>query len=66
MSSYDSAGYGILFNFLGATQQNNDDTTTCAGCTYWDGDDGRCRNGNSPEYMRETENGCEVGVWEDT
>ena len=34
----------------------------CAGCTYWDGDDGRCRNGNSPEYMGETQNGCEK--WE--
>ena len=31
----------------------------CAGCTYWDGDDGRCRNGSSPEFMRETQDGCE-------
>ena len=35
----------------------------CAGCTYWDGDDGRCRNGNSPEYMRETEDGCELKAY---
>ena len=31
----------------------------CGGCTYWDGDDGRCRNGQSVEYMRETDDGCD-------
>lgn len=37
----------------------DDDTATCAGCTYWDGDDGLCRNPNSRRFMRETEDGCE-------
>lgn len=32
---------------------------TCAGCTYWDGDDGRCRNPNSRGFMQETDDGCE-------
>ena len=31
----------------------------CAGCTYWDGDDGRCRNGGSRMFMMVTEDGCE-------
>lgn len=31
----------------------------CAGCFYWDGDDGRCRNGNSQRFMQETDDGCE-------
>lgn len=35
------------------------DTATCAGCTFWDGDDGRCRNPNSRRFMQETEDGCE-------
>ena len=33
---------------------------SCAGCRYWDGDDGRCRNPNSRRYMMETEDGCEM------
>lgn len=37
----------------------------CAGCVYWDGDDGRCRNGSSRYYMQETDNGCEDGDWDD-
>ena len=36
-----------------------DDSLTCAGCAYWDGDDGRCRNGSSVHYMAEYEDGCE-------
>ena len=36
-----------------------EDDATCAGCTYWDGDDGRCRNANSRRFMMVTDDGCE-------
>ena len=37
----------------------------CAGCIHWDGDDGRCRNANSADYMKETDMGCEAREAED-
>ena len=63
MSSYDCAGYGIFFNFLGAKQETNDDTAECGGCTYWDG--ATCMNPQSRSYGRETDDGCEVKEGED-
>ena len=35
----------------------------CAGCIYWDGDDGMCRNPNSQYFMSFTDNGC--SKWQD-
>lgn len=32
----------------------------CAGCSHWDGDDGRCRNHESEHFMAVTDDGCEM------
>ena len=60
----DSGHYNELMNsdsYCKAWEQ----LAECAGCIHWDGDDGRCRNANSADYMKETDMGCEAREAED-